>query len=129
LKKIFKVGTTQHFTYTIPILLKGNKIEKHWVIRNVKYIYSNNEEAKENYKNWFFEEYKEITKNWQNWYLCSNDDVDPYDMNEKLINIMFTEITIIDDKVKMNCKELIEKMQAENFKEWWFDNGECNCMS
>ena len=49
MKEIYEIGTVQYFTYTSFSFSK--KAEEHWVIRNVKYIYANNEdEAKEKYK-------------------------------------------------------------------------------
>ena len=130
MKQIYKIGTVQYFTYTIPPVFRFSKkppeITKHWVIRNAKYIYANNEEeAKEKYKNWFFKEYTEITHGWGNWYSESNGTY--ITMEEDWIDITSTEIIIIDDKnINVNYEKLKENMQADNFKEWWFDNGRCN---
>lgn len=127
MKQIYEIGTAQYFTYTIPAFFKKNiKVREHWVIRNVKYIYANNEEeAKVKYKNWFFEEYTKITHGWGNWYLES-DGVDIM-MNEKWIDITSTEIVVIDNKyLNINYEKIKKNMQAEDFKEWWFDNGKCN---
>lgn len=127
MKQLYEIGTAQYFTYTIPAFFKKNiKVEEHWVIRNVKYIYANNEEeAKEKYKNWFFREYKEITQGWGNWYLES-DGVNVL-MHEDWIDITETKIISIDNKyLNVKYEELKENMQVEDFKEWWFDNGRCN---
>ena len=127
MKQIFEIGTAQYFTHTIPALFKKNiKVEEHWVIRNVKYIYANNEEeAKEKYNNWFFKEYKAITHGWGDWYLTSNG-VDPFYMHESNIEITETKIVAIDNKqLNVNFDKLKEDMQVEDFKEWWFDNGRC----
>lgn len=127
MKQIFKIGTIQYFTYTVPAFFKKNfKITKHWVIRNVKYIYANNEEeAKEKYKDWFFIEYTKITHGWGSWD-SESDGVDIF-MNECWIDIKSTEIVAIDNKyLGINYEKLKNNMQAENFKEWWFDNGRCN---
>ena len=125
MKHIFEIGTAQYFTYTIPMLFK-KKVEEYWVIRNVKYIYANNEEeAKEKYKHWFFREFKEITQGWGNWYLES-DGVDIM-MHESWIDITETKIVALDNRyLNVNFKELKKNMQVEDFKEWWFDNGRCN---
>lgn len=123
MKKIFEIGTAQYFTYTIPAFLKKNIIvEEHWVIRNVKYVYANSEqEAKDKYKHWFFKEYKEITSGWRNWYSESNG-VDVL-MQESWIDITSTKIIAIDNKyLNVNLEDLKKNMQAEDFKEWWFDN-------
>lgn len=127
MKQIYEIGTAQYFTYTIPMLFK-KKVEEHWVIRNVKYIYANNEEeAKEKYKNWFFSEYEKITHGWSNWYLES-DGVDIM-MRERWIDITETKIIAIDTKyLNVDFETLKEDMHAEDFKEWWFDNGRCNCI-
>ena len=127
MKQIYEIGTVQYFTYTYPALFKRNrKAEKHWVIRNVKYIYANNEEeAKEKYKHWFFSEYKSIIQGWGNWYLKS-DGVNVL-MHEDWIDITETKIISIDNKyLNVKYEELKENMQVEDFKEWWFDNGRCN---
>lgn len=123
MKKIYTIGTRQNFTYTILNFFKKNiKTKEHWIIRNVKYIYANNkEEAVEKYERWFFREYEEITKGWGNWYMES-DDISVM-MNENRINITSTEIVLIDEDkdIDINLEILKEHMQAENFKEWWFD--------
>ena len=126
MKQIYEVGTAQYFTYTTLLFFK-KKVEEHWVIRNVKYIYANNEEeAKEKYKQWFFREYKGIIQGWGDWYLTSNG-VDLYTMSDKNINITKTKIIAIDNKyLNVKYEELKENMQAEDFKEWWFDNGRYN---
>ena len=55
MKKIYKIGTKQEFTYTSIFNLFKKKINEYWVIRNVKYVYAENElEAKTLYQNWFF---------------------------------------------------------------------------
>ena len=129
IKKIFEIGTTQYFIYKTPFFLffnekaKNRIMEKeHWVIRNVKYIYANTEEeAKEKYRKWFFKEYKKITRECLDWFLWS-DGVDIM-MNESLIDITFTDIVSIDNEyLNVNYEKLKDNMQAENFKEWWFDN-------
>ena len=123
MKQVFEVGTAQYFTYSFPSLFKRNrKITENWVIRNVKYIYAGNEEgAKEKYKNWFFKEYKQITHGWGNWYLTS-DKVDML-MSESLINITSTEIVVLDNKyINASYEDYRKNMQADDFKEWWFDN-------
>ena len=128
MKQIFEIGTAQYFTYTIPAFFKKNiKTENHWVIRNVKYIYANSEEeAKEKYKNWFFQEYKKIFQGWGNWYLTS-DGVDLWSMDDNHVNIIETKIVAIDNKyLNVKYENLKENMQVEDFKEWWFDNGRCN---
>ena len=128
MKQLYEIGTAQYFTYTTPAFLKKNeKVEEHWVIRNVKYIYANNEEeAKEKYKNWFFKEYKTIMQGWGNWYTQSKG-VDLLTMRDSQIDITETKIISIDNKyLDVNYETLKENMQAENFKEWWFDNGRCN---
>ena len=123
MKKIYTVGTRQNFTYvTIRFFKKNIKTEEHWVIRNVKYIYANNEEeAVEKYERWFFKKYKEVTRGWSDWF-WESDGVSIY-MNESHINIKSTEIVIIgkDEDIDVNLETLREHMQAENFKEWWFD--------
>ena len=126
MKQIYEVGTAQYFTYTTLLFFK-KKVEEHWVIRNVKYIYANNEEeAKEKYKQWFFREYKGIIQGWGDWYLTSNG-VDLYTMSDKNINITKTKIIAIDNKyLNVKYEALKENMQAEDFKEWWFDNGRYN---
>ena len=126
LKQIYEVGTAQYFTYTTFLFFK-KKVEEHWVIRNVKYIYANNEEeAKEKYKQWFFREYKGIIQGWGDWYLTSNG-VDLYTMSDKNISITKTKIIAIDNKyLNVKYEALKENMQAEDFKEWWFDNGRYN---
>ena len=126
MKRIFKIGTVQYFTYTIPKFMRKNIKKECWVVRNVRYIYANNEEeAKEKYKNWFFKEYEQITYGWGNWYLTS-DDVDIFSMRESSINITFTEIVSVNDNINVNYNELKKDMQAEDFKEWWFDNKKSN---
>lgn len=128
MKQIFEIGTAQYFTYTIPAFFKKNiKTENHWVIRNVKYIYANSEEeAKEKYKNWFFQEYEKIFQGWGNWYLTS-DGVDLWSMDDNHVDITETKIVAIDNKyLNIKYETLKENMQVEDFKEWWFDNGRCN---
>lgn len=122
MKKIYTIGTKQNFTYSIfNFFGKNIKTEEHWVVRNVKYIYANNEkEAKEKYEKWFFREYEAITIGWGNWY-CDSGDVSLM-MNEKCINITSTKIVYFDEDINANIETLKEHMQAENFKEWWFDN-------
>ena len=128
MKQLYEIGTAQYFTYTYLALFKKNrKVEEHWVIRNVKYIYANNEEeAKEKYKRWFFQEYKEIIHGWGNWYL-TYDGVDLWTMCDSQIDITETKIVAIDNKyLNVKYETLKENMQVEDFKEWWFDNGRCN---
>lgn len=123
MKKIYKIGTKQDFTYAIiKFFKKVIKTEEHWVVRNVKYIYANDkEEAREKYERWFFREHKAITKGWGDWYLES--DGASVMMNESCINITSTKIVLIDEDkdININLETLKEHMQAENFKEWWFD--------
>lgn len=127
MKRIYEVGTIQYFTYTIPALFKRNRIvEDHWVIRNVKCIYADNEEeAREKYKKWFYKEHSKVTYGWRDWYLESPDT--DIDMEEEWIDITSTEIIVLDNQCfSRNFDVLKENMQAEDFKEWWFDNGRCN---
>lgn len=127
MKRIYEVGTIQYFTYTIPAFFKRNRrVEDHWVIRNVKCIYADNEEeARKKYKKWFYKEYNKVTYGWRDWYLESPDT--DIDMEEKWIDITSTEIIILDNQYfSRNFDVLKENMQAEDFKEWWFDNGKCN---
>ena len=123
MKKIYKIGTKQNFTYaTIKFFKKVIKTEEHWIVRNVKYIYADNkEEAKEKYEKWFFYEPKEIISGWANWYWKSEGA--SVMMNENRINITSTKIVSIDAEEDINASFdiLRENMQAENFKEWWFD--------
>lgn len=125
MKKIYKIGTKQDFTYTILSLFKKKvKTEEHWVVRNVKYIYASDiEEARDKYERWFFKEYEAITRGWGNWY-CQTDGVSAVMMDEKHIDITSTKIVYIDENkdIDVNLETLKEHMQAENFKEWWFDN-------
>lgn len=126
MKQVFKVGTIQYFTYTIPAFFRKNvKVSNYWVIRNVKYIYSETEEeAKEKYKDWFFKEYNKIISG-GGWYLES--DGVPIDMYEEWADIISTEIIVLDDKYdNSNYETYKSNMQANDFKEWWFDNGRCN---
>lgn len=120
MKKIYQIGTKQEFTYTSAFLFFKGKTEEYWVIRNVKYIYAEDElEAKSLYKNWFFYEYKTIVRGWGNWHLCS--DGVSVQMNEGCIDITSTEIvSLIDENIVVNLEELKKDMHAENFKEWWF---------
>lgn len=122
MKKIYKIGTRQNFTYRIsPFLKKPVNFEEHWVVRNVKYIYANNaEEARDMYERWFFREYQWITKGWGNWY-CESVGTH-FTMDEGKINITSTKIVLVDDEkdIDVNLETLKENMQAENFKEWWF---------
>ena len=126
MKQIFEIGTVQYFTYTTLSFFK-KKVKEHWVIRNVKYIYANNEEeAKEKYMNWFFQEYKEIIHGWGNWYSTS-EGVDLWTMRDGNIDITKTKIIALDSKsLNVKYEILKENMQVEDFKEWWFDNGRCN---
>lgn len=129
MKQIFKIGTKQFFTYTtytVSAFFKKNvKVQKYWVVRNVKYIYANNEqEAKEKYKKYFFKEYKRITYVYSDWYSAS-EGVD-FMMNENRINIISTKIVSIDNECFENYDELKENMLAEDFKDWWFCNSKCN---
>ena len=126
MKKIYKIGTEQDFTYTIPAFFKKNvKVENHWVVRNVKYIYAENQdEAVEKYKNWFFKQHKGITYGWSDWYSRSKGA--NVMMDEKLIDIISTQIVVSDDNIDINYTELKENMQAEDFREWWFDDGSHN---
>lgn len=120
MKKIYKIGTKQNFTYTTFKFFKKIK-EECWIIRNVKYIYSDNQEdAKEKYMKWFFKEYESI-KGWRDWYLES-DNVDILDMDINRTNITSTIPVLIDDDkdIDVNYEKLKENMQVENFKEWWF---------
>lgn len=121
MKQIFEIGTAQYFTYMNLSFFRNSSKSEHWVIRNVKYIYANNEEeAKEKYRNWFFVNYKEITSGYGNWYLAS-DGVNIM-MNEKWIDITSTKIIAVNNKFfNASLKKLQKNMQAENFKEWWFD--------
>lgn len=123
MKKIYKIGTKQDFTYaTIKLFKKVIKTEEHWIVRNVKYIYADNkEEAKEKYEKWFFYEPKKIISGWGDWYWQSEDA--SVVMNENRINITSTKIVTIDVEEDINASFdiLRENMQAENFKEWWFD--------
>lgn len=126
MKKIYKIGTKQEFIYA-PYKLFGKKInpEKHWVIRNVKYIYANNkEEAKAKYEKGFFIEYPSIMNRWGNWYLESKG-ISIF-MREKHIDITSTKIVLIDEDkdIDVNLKTLVENMLAEDFKEW-FNDGCC----
>lgn len=126
MKKIYRIGTKQDFTY------KNSKLHKlifefkdgdYYVVRNVKYIYANNrEEAKEKYEKWFFRKDEYITVGWGDWYMWS-DGADCM-MSEKCINITSTKIVSIneDEDVNVNIETLKKSMQAENFKEWWFDD-------
>lgn len=102
-------------------------MEEHWVIRNVKYIYANNEEeAKEKYKRWFFKEYKEIVRDCGNWFFTS-DGVSLFKMNDSNIDIIETKIIAIDNKyLNVNYEDLKENMQADDFKEWGFNGGRYN---
>lgn len=124
-KDVYKIGTKQYFTYKNIIFKKFRKflkLEEYWVVRNVKYIYASSiEEAKEKYEKWFFKEYKKIIKGWGDWY-CESDGVDIF-MDEDKINITSTIIVSIDnDKdIDVNLETLKANMQAENFREWWFD--------
>lgn len=123
MKKIYKIGTKQDFTYaTIKFFKKVIKTEEHWIVRNVKYIYADNkEEAKEKYEKWFFYEPKEIISGWGNWYWKSEGA--SVMMNENRINITSTKIVVVnaEEDVNVSFDILRENMQAENFKEWWFD--------
>lgn len=123
MKKIYRIGTKQEFTYKNHFLFKKfDKFEEHWVVRNVKYIYANNkEEAADKYEEWFFRKYKSIISDWGNWYSCS-DGVDIM-MDENSIDITSTSIVAIDAEkdINVNLETLKENMQAENFREWWFD--------
>ena len=129
MKKIYRVGTKQDFTYKPSkkfnaFIIGDFKAGEYWIVRNVKYIYANDrEEAKEKYKKWFFKE-QQITYGWGNWYIIS-DGVNSM-MDERNIDITSTEIVSIreDDGINENIETLKEHMQAENFKEWWFDD--CN---
>lgn len=121
MKQIYKIGTKQDFTYTIPAFLKKNiKVEEHWVIRNVKYIYaSSEEEAKEKYTDYYFVEYENITNGWGDWYLASEGA--NLLMHEELIDITKTTIIIIQNgALDVNYMTLKNEMPAEDFKEWWF---------
>ena len=121
MKKIYKIGTKQEFTYTtLKFFKKKIKTEECWIIRNVKYIYADNQEdAKEKYMKWFFKEYKSI-KGWGSWYLES-DNVDIW-MDENRANITSTVLVLIDNdkNIDASYEDLKENMQVENFKEWWF---------
>ena len=120
MKKIYTIGTKQEFTYVPLRLFKKNIVtEEHWLIRNVKYIYAENElEAKEKYKNWFFKKHEAITHGWGNWYSYSAG-VDIM-MEESYIDIVSTTLVLIDKDININYETLRTDMQAENFREWWF---------
>lgn len=124
MKQLYKIGTKQEFTYaTLRFFKKNIKTEEGWVVRNVKYVYANSpEEAKEKYLNWFFKEYRGIIKGWRNWY-CGSDNLNLF-MEDKYIDITSTKTVLIDAEkdIDVNYETLRENMQAENFKEWWFDN-------
>ena len=123
MKKVYKIGTKQEFTYK-PFLSfkKSAKLKEHWVVRNVKYIYANNEEEASNkYEEWFFRNYPSVIEGWGNWYLWSNDV--NIAMNKNRIDITSTSIVAINAEkdINVNLETLKENMQAENFREWWFD--------
>lgn len=103
MKKIYKIGTKQEFIYTtLKFFGKKIKTEKCWIIRNVKYIYANNQEdAKEIYMKWFFKEYKSI-KGRDNWYLES-DNVNIW-MDEDSADITSTTVVLIDNDKDIDVK-------------------------
>lgn len=130
MKKIYTIGTKQSFTYAVlKFFNKIIKTEEHWVVRNVKYIYANNEEeAVEKYKKWFFYMPKRITHGWGDWYMESEGA--NVMMNENRVNITSTQIVFIDEEnIDINFETLRKHMQAENFKEWWFDWQDCHTMN
>lgn len=124
MKKIYTIGTKQNFTYSIfNFFGKNIRTEEHWVVRNVKYIYANNkEEAKEKYEKWFFVEHRAVLGGWGDWYRDSGNI--SLMMNEECVNVTSTKIVLIDEDkdINVNLETLKERMQAEDFKEWWFDN-------
>lgn len=121
MKRIYKIGTRQDFTYaTIKFFKLNIKTEDHWIVRNVKYIFASNpEEAREKYEKWFYWDYKKITMGWGDWDARSNGV--SVMMNENRINITSNTIVLIDEceDIDVNIETLKENMQAENFKEWW----------
>lgn len=127
MKQIYKIGTLQYFTYTIPSFFKKNrKVQEYWVVRNVWFIYANSEdEAKEKYKDTVFYTPKEITLWWGDWYGTS-DGVNIH-MKENWIDITSTDVLVINyDNRDVKYDKLKEHMLAEDFRDWWFDNGRCN---
>lgn len=126
MKRIYKIGTKQNFTYTTCKFFKKKiKTEECWIIRNVKYIYADNQEdAREKYIKWFFKEYESVS-GWRDWYLESNN-VDILSMDLNRTSITSTVPILIDDEkdIDVDYKKLKENMQAENFREWWFSKEE-----
>ena len=124
-KRIYHIGTIQYFTYTEPKFLKRNeKTEQHYLIRNVKPIYAESKDvAIEKYKKLFYIEYQSI-HGWGDWYEWSNGvSIEMYD---KAVEIVGLIIMSVETTENFTYGYYRENMNAEDFKEWWFDNGRCN---
>lgn len=122
MKKLYSVSTEQFFSYTThPGIFSKNKepkVEKYWVLRNKKIIYAESEKiAEEKYSAWFKKTYTGVTRGWGDWYTWS--DGVSYNMDEDCIEVLSEEL-FASDLIYENIEELKKKMQAENFREWWF---------
>ena len=124
MKQLYEVGTVQYFTYKSinrRFFKKINKTENHWVLRNVRYVYANNEdEAKDKDNKNFYKERKEVIRGWSDWKVCSNGAT-PL-MKEDMINIIDTKVVASNKfNVSVNC--LKDNMTASDYRDWWFDYG------
>lgn len=122
MKKLYSVSTEQFFSYTThPGIFSKNKepkVEKYWVLRNKKIIYAESEKiAEEKYSAWFKKTYTGVTRGWGDWYTWS--DGVSYNMDEDCIEVLSEEL-FASELIYENIEELKKKMQAENFREWWF---------
>lgn len=122
MKKLYSVSTAQFFSYTThPAIFSKNKepkVEKYWVLRNKKIIYAESERvAEEKYSAWFKKTYTGVTRGWGDWYTWS--DGVSYNMDEDCIEVLSEEL-FVSELIYENIEELKKKMQAENFREWWF---------
>jgi len=122
IKKVFKIGTIQYFTYNIPrSFFSKDKSEEHWIIRNVKPIYAQSkEDAIKKYHKCFYREFNQITYGWGNWFLTSDDSVG-IEMYEDWIEITKTVIESIETDGVYTFVDYKKEMLADDFKEWWFD--------
>lgn len=117
---LFEVGTHQSFIYNKPALKKNGENGDHSIFRNVKYIYAtNDEEAKEKYKRWFYIERQPVFTGTGNWDITT-EGVNLY-MEDKYTTIKEESIKIRKREVNVSADKLCKNMCAENFRDWWFD--------
>ena len=118
---LFEVGTYQSFIYNKPAFLKKNRENgDHIIFRNVKYIYAtNDEEAKEKYKRWFYIERQPVFTEKGNWNIIT-EGVN-LDMEDKYVMIKEESIKIRKGEINVGIDKLCKNMHPENFKDWFFN--------